>query len=56
MLPVKDAIGVPATWLLYHEVSKVKLHSVVAHIIYEDMLDALDYNSVANEFVQDGEY
>ena len=37
----------------FHEASKVKPHSVVAHIIYEDMLDALDLNNVANEFVQD---
>ena len=37
----------------FHEASKVKPHSVVAHIIYEEMLDALDLNNVANEFVQD---
>ena len=26
---------------MYHEESKVKTHSVVAHIMYEDMFDAL---------------
>ena len=56
MVPVKGLIGVPASQLLYHEASKVKPYSVGAHIIYEDMLDALDLNSVANEFVQDSEY
>ena len=37
------------------EASKSKPHSVVAHIIYEDMLDALGHNSMANEFIQDSE-